>query len=192
MADETRPRVAVIGGFYDLDADVQAGKAARDYAETLGRTLAEAGFGLVVYFSNDQSLEPHVVRGFVAALPPDESAPRIDVRYSEAQSGQVRFAEQNSRGKPVSRGRRFSGSELGGPVLSLPRGTRQRGRRAADGWGAVHAQCRPGRRGTRITPIGDRQVPRFGTDTPHGVGDADRGVPVLAALDSISVGCLAS
>src|SRR5262245_52121136 len=99
MADETRPRVAVIGGFYDLDADVQAGKAARDYAETLGRTLAEAGFGLVVYFSNDQSLEPHVVRGFVAALAPDESAPRIDVRYSEAQSGQVRFAEQNSRGK---------------------------------------------------------------------------------------------
>src|SRR5262245_10074345 len=114
MADETRPRVAVIGGFYDLDADVQAGKAARDYAETLGRTLAEAGFGLVVYFSNDQSLEPHVVRGFVAALPPDESAPRIDVRYSEAQSGQVRFAEQSTRGK-LFRPNKFPGQNWEAP-----------------------------------------------------------------------------
>jgi hypothetical protein len=99
MADEIRPRVAVVGGFYDLDADAQLGHEAREYAQTLGRTLAEAGFGLVVYFSNDKSLEPHVVRGFVAALPPGESAPRIDVRYSEAQRGQVRFQEQDTREK---------------------------------------------------------------------------------------------
>jgi hypothetical protein len=99
MADEIRPRVAVVGGFYDLDADLQLGHEAREYAQTLGRTLAEAGFGLVVYFSNDKSLEPHVVRGFVAALPPGEYAPRIDVRYSEAQRGQVRFEEQETRGK---------------------------------------------------------------------------------------------
>ncbi len=96
MADEPRPRVAAIGGFYDLDADLQLGQEAREYAQALGRTLAEAGFGLVVYFSNDKSLEPHVVRGFVAALPPGESAPCIDVRYSEAQRGQVRFKEQDT------------------------------------------------------------------------------------------------
>src|SRR6185503_2699131 len=49
------------------------------------------------YFSNDQSLEPHVLSGFVAALPGDESEPCIDVRYSEAQRGQVRFQEQQTR-----------------------------------------------------------------------------------------------
>jgi len=97
MADEPKPRVAVIGGFYQLDEDPQLGQEAREYAQTLGRSLAETGFGLVVYFSNDQSLEPHVVRGFVAALPPGETAPCIDVRYSEAQRGQVRFDEQDTR-----------------------------------------------------------------------------------------------
>src|SRR5262249_36231095 len=116
MAEETRPRVAVIGGFYKLDADkdVQLGPGARDYAEKLGRTLAEAGFGLVGYFSNDKSLEPHVVRGFVAALPPDESAPCIDVRYSEAQSGKVWFAEQNTRGK-LFRPNKFPGQNWEAP-----------------------------------------------------------------------------
>ncbi len=96
MADEPRPRVAVVGGFYNLDADPQLGQEAREYAQALGRSLAETGFGLVVYFSNDKSLEPHVVRGFVAALPPGESAPCIDVRYSEDQRGQVKFEEQDT------------------------------------------------------------------------------------------------
>jgi hypothetical protein len=92
--------VAVVGGFYNLDGDPKLGHEAREYAQALGRTLAEAGFGLVVYFSNDKSLEPHVVRGFVAALPPGESAPCcIDVRYSEAQRGQVRFEEQEMQPK---------------------------------------------------------------------------------------------
>jgi hypothetical protein len=98
MADEIRPRVAVIGGFYDLDEKYpQSGPEAREYAQELGRKLAETGFGLVVYFSNDKSLEPHVVRGFVAALPPGASGPCIDVRYSEAQRGQVRFEEQETQ-----------------------------------------------------------------------------------------------
>jgi hypothetical protein len=97
MADEPKPRVAVVGGFYDLDADPQLGRDAREYAQALGRALAEAGFGVVVYFSEDKSLEPHVVRGFVAALPAGEAAPCIDVRYSEAQRGQVRFDEQDTR-----------------------------------------------------------------------------------------------
>jgi hypothetical protein len=96
MIDEPRPRVAVIGGFYDLDANPQLGQDARLYAQALGRALAEAGFGIVVYFSNDKSLEPHVVRGFVAALPAGESGSCIDVRYSEAQRGQVRFQEQDT------------------------------------------------------------------------------------------------
>jgi len=97
MADESRPRVAAIGGFYDLDKNVQLGQEARKDAEEIGRALAEAGFGLVVYFSDDKSLEPHVVRGFVAALPPGEPESCIDVRYSEAQRGKVRFQEQDTR-----------------------------------------------------------------------------------------------
>lgn len=104
MSTGTRPRVAIVGGFYLLDADEQAGgipagsgKSARDYAEELGGALADAGFDLVVYFSNDQSLEPHVVRGFAAAIPPGEASARIAVRYSEAQQGQVNFAEQAAR-----------------------------------------------------------------------------------------------
>jgi hypothetical protein len=116
MADEIRPRVAVVGGFYDLDADQQLGREARDYAQALGRTLAEAGFGLVVYFSNDKSLEPHVVRGFAAALPPGESAPRIDVRYSEAQLGQVRFEEQDDK----TRAKLFHEDAFPGPNWEAP------------------------------------------------------------------------
>jgi len=58
----------------------------------LGGELAKAGFGLVVYFSNEESLEPHVVSGYVAALPPGSGAIRI--RYSAAQRGQVKFAEE--------------------------------------------------------------------------------------------------
>jgi hypothetical protein len=116
MADEIRPRVAVVGGFYDLDADQQLGREARDYAQALGRTLAEAGFGLVVYFSNDKSLEPHVVRGFAAALPPGEYAPRIDVRYSEAQLGQVRFEEQDDK----TRAKLFHEDTFPGPNWEAP------------------------------------------------------------------------
>jgi hypothetical protein len=193
MADEIRPRVAVVGGFYDLDADQQLGREARDYAQALGRTLAEAGFGLVVYFSNDKSLEPHVVRGFAAALPPGESAPRIDVRYSEAQLGQVRFEEQDDK----TRAKLFHEDTFPGPNWEAPFYRSLAERDSVDAvllmaGGAVHAQCRPGRHGTRIASTGDRQVPRFGTDTPHGVGHADHGVPVLAGLESISAGCLAS
>jgi hypothetical protein len=88
--------VAIVGGFYNLDANQQLGQEAREYAQALGRALAKADFGLVVYFSDDKSLEPHVVHGFVTALIPDDSGPRIDMRYSEAQRGQVRFKEQDT------------------------------------------------------------------------------------------------
>ncbi|MEA5414231.1 hypothetical protein [Synechococcus sp. BA-132 BA5] len=76
---------------------MQLGQEAREYAQKLGSALVEAGLGLVVYFSDDQSLETHVVRGFVAAFPIGESGPCIDVRFSEAQRGQVMFPEQNTR-----------------------------------------------------------------------------------------------
>jgi len=87
MADEPRPRVAVVGGFYDLDADPKLGQDAREYAEELGRSLAETGFGLVVYFSNDKSLEPHVVRGFVAALPPGDQLPALTCATRKLSAG---------------------------------------------------------------------------------------------------------
>lgn len=69
MADESRSLVAVVGGFYGLDTDPKVGREVRKYAQALGSPLAEVGFGRVVNFSDDKLLEPHVVRGFVAALP---------------------------------------------------------------------------------------------------------------------------
>lgn len=92
-----------------LDADPKLGQEAREYAQLLGRALAETGFGLVVYFSNDKSLEPHVVSGFVDALPPGETTPCIDVRYSEAQRGQVRFKEQDTQPKVFDEENPFPG-----------------------------------------------------------------------------------
>jgi hypothetical protein len=97
MPYQYRPRIAIVGGFYDLDtSNAQIGQEARLYARELGAALAKAGFGLVVYFSDDQSLEPHVVSGFVAAIPAEETEPCIDVRYSEAQRGLVGFPEQKT------------------------------------------------------------------------------------------------
>ncbi len=115
MSAEPRPRVAVVGGFFDLDADPVLGQEAREYAQSLGRSLAESGFGLVVYFSDDKSLEPHVVSGFVSALSADESIPCIDVRYSEAQSGQVKFKEQNTRPKIFNEENPFPGNNWEAP-----------------------------------------------------------------------------
>lgn len=115
MANERRPRVAVIGGFYDLDVkEPQQGERARIYARELGEALANAGFGLVVYFSNDKSLEPHVVSGFVAAMPADEAEAAIDVRYSSAQQGEVEFAEQ------ATRPRLFQKKYFAGPNWEAP------------------------------------------------------------------------
>lgn len=115
MPDQFRPRVAIVGGFYDLDnANPQLGQEARAYAEKLGAALAKAGLGLVVYFSDDKSLEPHVVRGFVAALPAGETAACIDVRYSEAQRKQVKFPEQTTH-KPL-----FTEDAFPGPNWEAP------------------------------------------------------------------------
>jgi hypothetical protein len=87
------PFVAIIGGLWQLDkAKADAAKAA---GKIIGAELAKAGFGLVVYFSNEESLEPHVVSGYAVALPDGVGA--IRVRYAESQRGQVKFAEETAR-----------------------------------------------------------------------------------------------
>ncbi len=84
--------IAVIGGFRQLNStQVEAAKSA---ATTLGAELAKAKLGLVVYFSDEASLEPHVVEGYVGALAKAAPLGAIRVRYAESQSGQVKFAEQ--------------------------------------------------------------------------------------------------
>jgi hypothetical protein len=95
MPEEPIPYVAIIGGFRDLDPAV-AGEA-QAMARDIGAELAKAGFGLVVYESSPQSLEPHVVSGFVANTPAGAGAARIRVRFAEPQRQKVRFAEQGTR-----------------------------------------------------------------------------------------------
>jgi hypothetical protein len=84
------PFVAVIGGLWQLDpAQVAAAKAA---GGQIGEELAKAGFGLVVYFSSDESLEPHVIAGYARALPKGKG--RVRVRFAESQRGKVKFNEE--------------------------------------------------------------------------------------------------
>jgi hypothetical protein len=87
--------VAIIGGFFNLD-NVKKTRA-KEYASDIGKALAQAGLGLVVYFSDEESLEPHVVAGYVAALPSDAPPKCIRVRYPESQKDIVRFKEQDTR-----------------------------------------------------------------------------------------------
>ena len=70
--------IAVIGGFWELDkTDATKAAASRTAGKLLGAELAKAGFGLVVYFSNDESLEPHVVEGYAGAVPPVRAQARF-------------------------------------------------------------------------------------------------------------------
>jgi hypothetical protein len=96
MANDNMPFVAIIGGIWQLDETMKA--EARKTAQEIGAALATAGIGLVVYFSDDASLEPHVVSGYVAALPPAVGARSIRVRFPESQRDKVKFAEQDTRG----------------------------------------------------------------------------------------------
>src|SRR5215472_584440 len=93
MASADMPFVAIVGGFYQADPATAA--AAKAAAREIGKELAKAGFGLVVYFSDDKSLEPHVVAGYSAALTDGTGA--IRVRYAESQRGQVKFNEETAR-----------------------------------------------------------------------------------------------
>jgi hypothetical protein len=95
MTDASIPFVAVIGGLRPLDSDPASKAAAQQTGKIIGAALAKAGFGLVVYYSDAESLEPYVVSGYVAANPSGNEL--IRVRYANSQVGQVRFAEQTAR-----------------------------------------------------------------------------------------------
>jgi len=90
--------IAIVGGFWELKKETpEKLEKAIALAEKLGAELAKTGFGLVVYFSNVESLEPHVVRGFVKEVPHDSKRKLIHVRYAESQRDDVKFHEQVDR-----------------------------------------------------------------------------------------------
>lgn len=93
MSNASMPFVAVIGGLWQLDQQTAA--LAIDAGKAIGAELAKSGFGLVVYFSDDRSLEPHVVSGYVPSL--NDGIGKIHVRYAESQRGTVKFKEETTR-----------------------------------------------------------------------------------------------
>jgi hypothetical protein len=97
MAKNNMPFVAIIGGFWMLK-DSDAAEEARRIAGEIGAALAKEGMGLVVYLSDAESLEPHVVSGYVKALPAGAGAKSIRVRFPESQRNIVKFAEQGTNG----------------------------------------------------------------------------------------------
>jgi hypothetical protein len=97
MINNSMPFVGIVGGFWILKDDPALLDEARKTAREVGAALAATGLGLVVYFSNDESLEPHVVAGYVKALPPGEGAGSIRVRYAQSQRNIVKFAEHAMR-----------------------------------------------------------------------------------------------
>jgi len=110
----SQPFVAIIGGFWKIKDDAAKFAEAKETASQIGAALAKAGMGLVVYFSNDESLEPHVVSGYVKELPLGAGEDLIRVRFAESQKGQVRFTEQNARPE-LFRVRNFPGQEWEAP-----------------------------------------------------------------------------
>jgi hypothetical protein len=96
MANDSRPFVAIIGGLWMLKEPAVA-EEAKEMAREMGAALAKAGMGLVVYFSNEESLEPYVVSGYVRTLPAGTGAGSIRVRFAESQKNEVKFAEQATR-----------------------------------------------------------------------------------------------
>jgi hypothetical protein len=96
MVNDGMPFVAIIGGFWVLkDKDPALFEEAKETAREIGAALANAGMGLVVYFSNPESLEPYVVSGYVKTLPAGTGADSIRVRFAEGQT-EVKFAEQST------------------------------------------------------------------------------------------------
>jgi hypothetical protein len=97
MTNNPMPFVGIIGGFWMLKNDPAQFDEAKKTAREIGAALAAAGLGLVVYFSDDDSLETHVVAGYVKALPDGVGARSIRVRYAQSQRNIVKFAEQDTR-----------------------------------------------------------------------------------------------
>jgi len=90
------PFVAIIGGLWTLKSPALADEAKKT-AREIGAALAKAEMGLVVYLSDDRSLEPHVVSGYVKELHAGTGVGSIRVRFAESQKNEVRFAEQATR-----------------------------------------------------------------------------------------------
>src|SRR5262245_22534335 len=98
MADQKMPFVAIIGGFYKLSDPKEIARA-QQMAGEIGAELAKAGMGLVVYYSDTESLEPHVVSGYVPIIAPGTGTGSIRVRFAESQRSQVHFKEQATHDK---------------------------------------------------------------------------------------------
>ena len=115
MTTDSMPFVAIVGGFWEL-VKLDPGKAAdaKKTAREIGAALARAGMGLVVYSSDEESLEPHAVSGYVEALPAGSGAGSIRVRFPESQRHTVRFPEQETRGELFDR-RVFAGNDWEAP-----------------------------------------------------------------------------
>lgn len=88
----TRPLIATVGGLWTVP-DTQR-EAAKATARAIGSALARNGFNLVVYFSNEMSIEPHVVSGYVGDA---GETGRIHVRYALSQRGEVHFNEEKQQ-----------------------------------------------------------------------------------------------
>jgi uncharacterized integral membrane protein len=90
------PFVAIIGGFWTIK-DAARADAAKVFASQVGGELAKNGLGLVVYNSEGKSLEPYVVSGYVAGLPPGAGANSIRIRCAQSQRDTVKFAEESTQ-----------------------------------------------------------------------------------------------
>ena len=95
MPNDVVPFVAVVGGFPRAECGRER-REAKKLAREIGAALAEVGFGLVVYYSDQVSLDPHVVSGYVSASARQPRVNSIRVRFAESQRGEVVFAEQTS------------------------------------------------------------------------------------------------
>lgn len=142
MTNNPMPFVGIVGGFYMLKNDPAKFDEAKKTARDIGAALAAAGLGLVVYFSDDESLEPHVVAGYVKALPDGTDAGSIRVRYAQSQRNIVKFAEQATR-KDVFEPNLFPSDDWEAPFY--------RSLVAADGVDAMLLMA-----GARSTPLVDR------------------------------------
>jgi hypothetical protein len=83
---EREPFVAIIGGLKPITLKEPAIRTAKE----IGSELARAGFGIVVYSSDADALEPYVVEGFFSAKPTGEG--KIRVRCSQRLN--VKFKEE--------------------------------------------------------------------------------------------------
>jgi hypothetical protein len=112
MANDLVPFVAIIGGLRDLDPATL--NSTKQFAREIGAALAKAGLGLVVYHSDEESLEPHVVSGYAPGVVAGTGDGLIRVRFAESQRGQVHFMEQTTHGS-LFESRLFPGQDWESP-----------------------------------------------------------------------------